>query len=67
MKTWRQLEAMANRQGLTLLHGDHSWRVNSESEVDVGNGEWWARPRSKTNRVLRAMVEGVLTALRSKP
>lgn len=59
MKTWRQLEAMARRQGLRIYHDDR--------EASLGDGpvaivliSLWSGNRKTRDRILRAMVEAAL-------
>ena len=67
MKTWRQLEAMAKRQGLTLKHGSWSWSATDSNQDYVVGGDRWAGPRVGRGRVMRVMAEAALKQMRSKP
>ena len=66
MRTWRQLEAMAKRQGLGLQHGDHTWWLNNEAASDVAHGGWWLCSPRKASPILRAMCEAALKQMGSK-
>lgn len=66
MKTWRQLEAMAKRQGVRLSHGSHTWWLQNPAGDDVARGQWWmCRPRL-ASPILRAMCEAALKQMGRK-
>lgn len=67
MKTWKQLEAMAKRQGLRVQHDSHTWFVSNEAADNVALGEWWASGPAKTGRILRAMCEAALREMERRP
>jgi hypothetical protein len=66
MKTWRQLEAMAKRQGLTLTCGNRSWNLSEDDESYIARCEWWASGPTKTSRILRVMCEAALAEMGRK-
>lgn len=59
MKTWRQLEAMAKRQEISVHHGDRGFRMIKEGS-SIAEGESWGGSSRDASKVMRAMCEAAL-------
>jgi len=67
MKTWRQLEEMAKRQGLRLQHSTAVFDLHDKDDNTISCGDLWFGGRTKRSRGLRTMCEAALVAIGGKP